>query len=160
MFTMSNIMLQKYGVISGKPFTDEDFVNFSSYLPSELKVYQDKGKIVSKYLFKKVAEKVVSPDIVYQDFKAGSDIPFCEWLLEPVFERYVRKVLSIKKIKRDGILNYKYIKKILDDHYSNKELVKLKVYSGADFYIKRKDDHTHKILKLVTFQLWRDKNFK
>ena len=153
-FTICDLISRSNSVEICPPFLHSDFVNFSSKIPGSLKLKP--GTRLGKYIMRKAAEKLIGKRSAYTNFKSGSDIPFYEWLLDPYFEKYVRNILKKTRIKKYGILNPDYVEKIVDEHYREKELFR---QSGTWLILKKGKDHTHKILKLLGFQIWIENNF-
>jgi hypothetical protein len=61
-------------------------------------------------------------------------------------------------VKKNYLLNNEYVARILGEHYKNKNLKKIKRMHGTEIFVKEGFDHTQKILKLISFQLWWEKN--
>jgi len=115
------------------PFLDTAVVDFANSLPFEYKL---RG-LKTKYILKKLMEDKLPREIV-QRKKKGFGIPLAEWLsgdLKPL----VLELFSEERIKRQDLFNYKYINKLLDDHFS------------------RRADNRKLIWTLAVFQLWREK---
>jgi asparagine synthase (glutamine-hydrolysing) len=118
------------------PFLDFELADFVNSLPQAFKY---KGRH-TKYLFKKLLENKLPKEIIYRK-KKGFGIPIAEWLctdLKPL----TLEMLSEKRIKEQGLFNYKYIKQLLEDHFSHKK------------------DNRKPIWTLLVFQLWYENFFK
>lgn len=153
-FAVYDIVSRLKSVEIRSPFLDSNFVNFSSKLPALFKFRS--GTKLGKYIMRKAVEKLIGKKDAYTTFKSGSDIPFDEWLSDPYFEKYVRSILNKKRIKKYGILNPDYVEKVVNEHYKEKGLFKEPRFGRIN---KKGRDHTHKILKLLGFQLWMENNF-
>lgn len=114
------------------PFLNSGLVSFINNLPDNLKF----RKLTSKYLLKKLMTKYLGKDIVYRK-KKGFGIPVAEWLSGSLREE-LEELLSEKRIKEQGIFNYLYVKKILEEHLSKKK------------------NHRQKLWSLFVFQKWYD----
>lgn len=115
------------------PFLDTDVVDFANSLPLKLKLCG----LTTKYILKKLMEDKLPKEIVHRP-KKGFGVPMAEWLsneLKPL----ALDLLSEERIKKEGLFNYDYIKKILEDHFS-----------------KRKDNRKL-IWTLMVFQNWQEK---
>jgi len=153
-FAVYDIISRLKSVEIQSPFLDADFADFSSKIPGMFKFKL--GTRLGKYIMRQSAEKLIGKKNAYTTFKSGSDIPFDEWLLDPYFEKYVRSILNKKRIKKYGILNHKYVERVISEHYKERELFKEPRFGRLN---KKGRDHTHKILKLLGFQLWMENNF-
>lgn len=140
------------------PFFDADFVSFASRIPASLKL--PPASLKYKYIFREAVLGLIGDKEAFNPFKSGSDIPFEEWLVDDYFERYVREKLKASKLRKQGILNHRYVSQIVQEHYSNKNLFKFFRPDGTVArMLKDGKNHTHKILKLLGFQLWLENNF-
>jgi asparagine synthase (glutamine-hydrolysing) len=81
------------------PFLDKDFVEFSTQVPTELKL----NDYTEKYVLKKMARKFV-PNIVIEREKFGFVAPGSPYLLQNNIE-YINDILSYALIKRQGYFN-------------------------------------------------------
>lgn len=115
------------------PFLDHELVSFINSLPDNLKF---KG-LTSKYLLKKLMARHIGEDIVSRK-KKGFGIPIAQWLGGDL-RKELEDLLSEKKIKKQGIFNYPYIKKITEEHFD------------------RRQNHRQKLWSLFVFQKWYDR---
>src|SRR3989339_513681 len=152
-FMLSDITSRLYSVKISLPFASENLVHFLFRIPAFLKTRND-NYANSKYIERLALSRFMNDDIAFSEFKSGSDIPFCEWLLDKDFEKMVKKVLSPRRVARIGVFKKDYIEKIIKEHYKNR-----KVIIRGSVCIKDGIDHMHKILKLVGFVLWWENNF-
>lgn len=140
------------------PFFDADFVSFASKIPASLKL--PPASLKYKYILRRAVAGLIGEKEAFSFFKSGSDIPFEEWLVESCFEKYAKEKLAFSKLKKGGILNEKYVSQILHEHYANKRLFRFLRPDGTTArMLKEGNNHTHKILKLLGFQLWWEENF-
>lgn len=101
-------MSMSHSVEERVPFLDLDLVNFGFSIPSELKMRGNR----TKDLFRKAMEPYL-PDKITQKKKWGFSVnPYLQFKkdLKDVSE----KVLTQDFVERQGLFNYKYIRKILD----------------------------------------------
>ncbi len=97
------------------PFLDHELVEFVMGLPSALKL---KG-FTPKYLLKKAAQPYLPREIINRK-KKGFGVPIAKWVKGPLKEMFM-DLLSVNRVKREGILNSQYVEKLLDDHLMNKK---------------------------------------
>jgi asparagine synthase (glutamine-hydrolysing) len=88
------------------PFLDKDLVEFSTKIPSELKL----NELNEKYILRKMAEKSVPREIVKRE-KFGWVAPGSPYLLRRNIE-YINDLLSYETIKSQGYFNPDYIEKL------------------------------------------------
>lgn len=115
------------------PFLDHRLMEFASRLPSELKV---RGWTM-KYLLKKAVEPWLPREIVHRQ-KRGFSVPIAGWMrgsLRP----FVDETLAEEKLKRDGVLNASFVRRLLEEHWS------------------RRADHRKTLWAVLCFQLWYDR---
>ena len=90
------------------PFLDRDLVDFGFSLPVEMKIKHN----TTKYLFRKAMEDKLPPKIISKKKWGFTVNPYLQFKkdLKDVAER----ILTPEFIEKQGIFNYKYIKRILD----------------------------------------------
>jgi len=114
------------------PFLDHPFVEFAARVPEHMKLRNGIGK----YIVKKAAEGLISPDILYRK-KMGFPTPIKPWLREERASALVDGLLH-----RDGFiagyLNLSLVAELIERHRS-----------GAV-------DATDRIWRLLNLQLWGD----
>ena len=114
------------------PFVDHKLLEFCATIPPELKMKWFK----KKYLLKK-AVKPILPKEVINHRKQGFVGPMAQWLKKDL-KTYVFDILSEKNLKRHNLINYPTIKKMLNEHFSGKEI------------------HDTLIWSILIFQKWYD----
>ncbi len=155
--TICNYLSQKNNAEIILPYFDQKFVSATSKIPTYLKF---KPGTNGKYILRVCAKRLFKDNNIFSAFKSGSDIPFEEWLIHPLFERFVNETLTCKKTKISSIINPRYIERIIDEHYENKSLIAIKDPKKRTFaLIKGGKNHTHKILKLLGLETWLKNNF-
>lgn len=114
------------------PFLDHIFMEFCATIPAEMKMkwFQKKS------LLKKGVSGLL-PKEVLNHRKQGFVGPMAQWL-KGELKPYTLDILSEKKLKRHGLFNHKTIRKVLDEHYSGKEI------------------HDTLIWSLIMFQSWHE----
>ncbi len=115
------------------PFLDHRLIEYASGLSSSLKV---RG-ITLKRILKKAVAKWLPHEIVYRQ-KRGFSVPTASWIrgeLRPLVE----ETLNEEKLKREGIFNPAFVRRLLDEHWR-----------GAA-------DHRKNLWTLIAFQTWWDR---
>ena len=115
------------------PLLDYRVVDFVNSLPFNFKMNGFK----TKYILRKLMADKLPKEIVYRK-KKGFGLPMADWLTKEL-KPLVLDLLSENKIKNQGLFNYQYINKLLDNH----------------FY--RRTDNRKLIWTLMVFQMWRGK---
>ena len=118
------------------PLLDYKMVEFAFSLPPALKLSGN----TTKYFFKN-AMKGILPDEIINRQKEGFSIPIKNWLKTDL-KGLMSDYLSEEKIKDAGFFNYKYVKKMMDDHLGNRQ------------------NHAHRLWSLILFNIWREKFLK
>ncbi len=113
------------------PYLNPNLVNFSASIPSGLKI---KG-LRLKHTFRKAIKKYWPPNTPRIYNKRGFDIPLGQWI-KGDFKEFVSDTLSEQAIKKEGFFDHKYVKKILNEHFSGQ------------------NNHRQLIWPLVVFENW------
>jgi asparagine synthase (glutamine-hydrolysing) len=151
----SDLGSRLYSVSSFFPYLDNNFVNFASEIPAEMKLKTHNEINGTKYIFRQAVAGLVGEKNAFPGWKSGSDIPLVEWFVNPKVRNFIEETLQPSRIKKYGIINSEYVSRILKEHYHDIELK----YSNSDIVGKSGIDHTHKIGKLLCFQKWIESNF-
>jgi asparagine synthase (glutamine-hydrolysing) len=114
------------------PFLDHTLVEFSTRIPSSLKLRGNSAK----YLLKKACEGILPHEIIYRK-KRGFPTPFKQWLLMPEAGPIYRSLLD-----SEGLLA---------SHLDRKELESL-----LDRHQRGVEDATDRIWGLLNLQIWGD----
>ncbi|MFZ2522316.1 MAG: asparagine synthase (glutamine-hydrolyzing) [Minisyncoccia bacterium] len=112
------------------PFLDYRLVEFVFSLPYSFKLYGFKTKFILKMLMSTKLPR----SIVWRK-KKGFGIPLTKWLKGDLKE-FCLSLLSKENILKQGIFDYEFIEKTLNEHFSNKQ------------------DNRKKIWNLMVFQMW------
>ena len=112
------------------PFIDKKLISLAMSIPGKFK-YRDKQ---SKYILKKVAEKLLPNDIIYRP-KASFGAPIRSWISGDL-KWMIDEHLSETQVEKRGVFNYDYVKRIIDE--DRKGLV----------------DNAYRIYQLLTIELW------
>jgi len=112
------------------PLLDQDLVEFVSRLPTSYKL----NGFRAKSLLKKAATGLLPQNIIHRQ-KKGFGIPLAKWLGMDLKD-FMLDLLSESRIKRQGIFDYAYIKRLIDEQFA-----KIK-------------DHREPLWTLIVFQNW------
>lgn len=112
------------------PLLSKEIVEFAFSLPDAYKI---RGKTL-KRIFKSTFADVL-PENYTKLPKSGFGIPLDDWFRKELKD-WVRQKLNPKKLEQDGILNGKYVNRILKEHFSGR--------------VNRKEE----IWALLVFQTW------
>jgi len=111
-------------------YLDRDFVELAAGIEGCWKIRDGR----TKYILKKAALRYLPADLVYQS-KEGFLMPINQWLLQDM-EPYVRASLSPARLRKQGIFNPDYVKRLLENFYQRQ------LHLGT------------KIWTLIAFQIW------
>jgi asparagine synthase (glutamine-hydrolysing) len=92
------------------PFLAFPLVEFALSQPSSYKVHG----MTTKYLLKKAVAPLL-PESILKRPKKGFGIPVAKWLRQE-FKPLVDELLSESFVKRQGIFEWNYIKRLLEEH--------------------------------------------
>ena len=115
------------------PLLDYTLVDFVNSMPYNMKI---KGW-TTKYIFKALMADKLPKKIVYRA-KKGFGMPIGKWLRSELKEM-MSDYLSEERVRRAGLLNFPYVKKLMDDHFSGKR------------------DNRKYLWTLLCFEMWREK---
>ncbi len=122
------------------PFLDHKLLEFCATIPPEMKLKW----FQKKYLLKKAAAHLLPKEVINHR-KQGFVGPMAQWLKNDL-KSYALETLSEKNLKRHDLLNLKTIKKILNEHFSGKEIHDTLIWSilifqrWYDSYIDKKNE--------------------
>jgi asparagine synthase (glutamine-hydrolysing) len=119
------------------PFLDYRLVEFSINLPTRLKI----NGSMHKYLLKKDLEKHLPYNLIYRK-KWGFPAPIAKWLTGNLAYLIEDHLLDKNKIEQQGIFNYTFIEKIVNE------------FKMGNNYLGKK------IWSLIVFQLWYKKHYE
>ncbi len=112
------------------PFLDHHVIEFAASLPEKLKMW----RLKPKYLLKKVAAKLVPPEVVYRR-KMGFGVPIGKWFRNEMKEM-VRDVLLSQRCLKRGIAEPEMLRRYVDEHTSAER------------------DHSAQLWTLLMLELW------
>lgn len=97
------------------PFLDHKLMEFAARLPENIKV----SGLGTKTLLKKIAAKLVPPEVIYRR-KMGFGVPVGHWLRNEMKDFLYEVLLSEKSLSR-GIFKPAVVKDLIERHVSGKE---------------------------------------
>lgn len=112
------------------PFIDKIMVTKAMQIPGRFKI----KKGISKYILKKVAENFLPKKIIYRR-KASFGVPIRSWISTDLKEM-VDDILSEESVKKRGLLNYQFVKELINKDRMGEE------------------DKAYQIYQLLTLELW------
>jgi asparagine synthase (glutamine-hydrolysing) len=112
------------------PFLDHKLIEFAASLPENLKM----RRFESKSLLKKVAARVVPPDVIYRR-KMGFGVPIANWFRGNMKKFVCDTLLSEKALGR-GIVKPEMMKRLVTEH------------------INAEGDHAFQVWTLLMLELW------
>lgn len=112
------------------PFLDHKVIEFAASLPENLRM----RRFSTKSLLKKVAARLVPPEVVYRR-KMGFGVPIGSWFRGEM-KGFVRDILLSEKSLRRGVVKPEILEKYVNEHLDGKR------------------DHAHQIWALLMLELW------
>jgi asparagine synthase (glutamine-hydrolysing) len=128
-FSYQNIAIRE-------PYLDIDLINYMAKVPSSIKI---KGG-VKKNLLKNIAHKHIKKELLDRP-KKGFSVPFSHWMrhdLHPL----LMDTLNEENLKKDGILDPKY------------------VINLRNSFLNGKEEYKYKLWSILLYQLWYEKNMR
>jgi asparagine synthase (glutamine-hydrolysing) len=114
------------------PLLNNDFVEFATHLPLNMKL---RG-LRSKFLLKRALRGVLPAGILNRP-KKGFGIPVAHWFRGPLKEQML-SVLSPERVAREGFFDRGEVKRLIDDHLGGKR------------------DNRKQLWTLFAFEMWHD----
>jgi asparagine synthase (glutamine-hydrolysing) len=112
------------------PFLDHKVIEFAASLPEAIKIRGTE----TKYLLKKVASRVVPPEVLYRK-KIGFGVPLTHWF-RGALKSYLREVLLSEKSLKRGLVKPEAVKNFVEQHTTGKQ------------------DFTNQLWTLLMLELW------
>lgn len=97
------------------PFLDHKVIEFAASLPVNLKIRGAK----TKGLLKKVAAKLVPPEVIYRR-KMGFGVPIAVWFRTSLKD-FLRETLLSKTSLERGLFHPQILRRLVDEHIAGKE---------------------------------------
>jgi asparagine synthase (glutamine-hydrolysing) len=112
------------------PFLDHKVIEFAASLPENLKMRRYR----TKYLLKKVAERLVPKEVVYRP-KMGFGVPIGRWLRGEM-EPFLRDILLSERSLRRGVVRPQKLLQLVEEHSRSER------------------DHAARLWVLLMLELW------
>jgi asparagine synthase (glutamine-hydrolysing) len=96
------------------PFLDHEFMEFVATIPSDLKL----KRRTTKYILKEALRGMLPDEVLFRE-KMGFGVPLDHWFRNELKDMVYDTLLADKAIQR-GYFKRESVKKILDEHVSNK----------------------------------------
>jgi asparagine synthase (glutamine-hydrolysing) len=109
------------------PFLDHKFLEFCATVPPELKI---KG-LAKKHLLKKAVAPLLPKEVLYHR-KQGFVGPMTMWLKNDL-KSYTLEALSKENLDKHGIINYRTIRQVMDEHFSGREIHDTLIWAALMF---------------------------
>jgi asparagine synthase (glutamine-hydrolysing) len=133
-----NDLNRSLGIQTRFPFFDKDLVDLCAKVPSALKI---KGWFDTKYIMKRAIEPWLPAEIVFRKDKLGHSIPLKNWMRDNSHVReFVGDTIATDRLKRRGLIDPKYVKRLWDDHMASKM------------------NNSHRLWTLCVLELWLDEH--
>ena len=116
-----------YSLELRSPYLDKRILEYSYSLPSKIKLNNN----ISKVIIKLILEKYLPKKIIYNK-KSGFSIPISSWIKKDL-RGWSEELLNKKILEKHNLLNYKYVKLIKDEHFSNIKNNEHKLWSIIQF---------------------------
>lgn len=113
------------------PILDHKFLEWVTALVPEWKMRHGE----TKYIFRKLAERVGVPREVLYRKKQGFSLPLVHWMRNELKDLILTVLLEPRTLQR-GYLNARGVKRLLDEHFEMRR------------------DHSARIWRLLMFELW------
>ena len=97
------------------PFIDHEVVEYCAKIPWQLKLKHLK----KKYSLKRLAQDYLPREVIRHK-KLGFSSPMSSWLRSDL-RSYANENLSDDMLKKHGLLRTEFVRKVLDDHFENRE---------------------------------------
>jgi len=127
---LSNYILTKvdratmYASIEGRePLLDHRLIELAYNMPLEKKFADGE----TKYPLKKILETYLPKSLIYRK-KQGFGMPIYEWFKRGEGKTFLLSYVNEEEIRRQGLLNYNEVEKILDNYFQNKRVNPLKIW--------------------------------
>jgi len=112
------------------PFLDHRMVEFAATVPPNLKLRGNK----TKYILKRALEGILPQEILFRK-KMGFPVPLAQ-IFRSQGRDFLMDTLFSSKAEQRGYFNYNFIRRIVDEHMSNKS------------------DHRYLLWQLLLFESW------
>lgn len=132
MLVKADRMSMRHGLEIRNPFLDYRVVEFAMNLPENKKISNEGQKLILRETFRPLL-----PNEIFNREKKGFELPLWKWLKMELRTQIENDWLNEKRIKEDGIFNYKTVNELKQKLFSNNP-----------------GDAPAKIWALIVFQNW------
>lgn len=127
-------LLREFSVESRVPLLDHRLVEYAARIPSRLKV---QGLSSTKYLYRRVLERILPREILYNRPKLGHSVPMKNWLREDASLRgWMTDMICDGWLAASGFLRPDVIRRMVEEH------------------VRRVHNHSHRLWGLVVLEAW------
>ena len=112
------------------PFLDHKVIEFAASLPEQVKIRGTE----TKYLLKKVASRIVPPEVLYRK-KMGFGVPLTHWFRNEMKD-FLREILLSEKSLKRGLVKPEAVKNFVEQHTTAQQ------------------DFTYQLWTLLMLELW------
>jgi len=127
-------LLRAFGVESRTPLLDHRLVEYSTQIPSRLKI---RGLSDTKYVYRRILEGVVPREILHDRPKLGHSVPMKNWLREDgKLREWFHDTLTRSSFRDRGLFKTEFIQRLLREHAS------------------KSHNHTHRLWGLMVLETW------
>jgi len=119
-----------------EPYLDFELIDFMAKVPAEIKIKDG----IKKNLLKQIAHDMIPRPLMDRP-KKGFSVPFSQWMrheLKPL----LLETLSEENLKKDGILNPRYVTKL------------------KNAFLEGKEEYKYKLWSILLYQLWYEKHMR
>lgn len=115
------------------PYLDHTLVEYAAQIPT---LYKLNG-FTTKYILKKATQNILPKHIIRRK-KKGFGIPLAKWFNDDLKEMLL-DYLAEERLKKSAIFDYAYVKRLLDEHFSQTR------------------DNRKQLWTLFVFEMWRER---
>ncbi len=127
-------LLRAFGVESRTPLLDHRLVEYSTHIPSRLKI---RGLSDTKYVYRRILEGVVPREILHDRPKLGHSVPMKNWLREDrTLREWFHDTLASSSFRNRGLFNSNFVRRLLEEHAS------------------KSHNHIHRLWGLMVLENW------
>ncbi len=132
-------LLRAFGVESRTPLLDHRLVEYSTHVPSRLKIRQFSD---TKYVYRRILEGVVPREILHDRPKLGHSVPMKNWLRDdPSLKEWFQDTLTSASFRNRGLFNVAFVERLLEEH------------------AHKSHNHTHRLWGLMVLESWLGKHW-
>jgi asparagine synthase (glutamine-hydrolysing) len=131
-------LARRFGLEGRFPLLDYRLAEYAAKIPPALKI-NAKGE--TKHVFHQAMAGFLPDEIVFRKDKLGHSIPLKNWMRDNSHVReFVGDTIATDRLKRRGLIDPKYVKRLWDDHMASKM------------------NNSHRLWTLCVLELWLDEH--